>query len=238
MTTTPQHGHGPSCAATCDRGLRDHELANRQTICTPCVHVIGVWLREIPTQIIVLEGSRQRETTGASGGRTTYRTAPLPGRDDILNILGPAAWNDGIRDPYGQAARDQHGPLPIAGTLICWVRIITEQRRWNPPATLTPQALAAWLAHPRALDWASRQPWAGAMRDELHQLMRTIRDLTRLRPQRRPVPQPCPRCDSLTLVQTDHQLYIDCTTCEAMFTREELALAARITAAALDTGPA
>ncbi|MFB7115569.1 hypothetical protein [Streptomyces sp. NPDC056291] len=79
---------------------------------------------------------------------------------------------------------------------------------------------------------------AGALRDELHQLMRTIRDLTRLRPQRRPVPQPSPRCDSLTLVETDHQLYTDCTNCEAMITREELALAARITAATLDTGAA
>ncbi|WP_073946501.1 hypothetical protein [Streptomyces kebangsaanensis] len=240
MTTTAQHDHGPSCAAaTCHRSLRDRELANRQTICSPCAHVISVWLQEIPTQIIVLEGSRQRETTGAStGGRTAYRTAPLPGRDDILNILGPAAWNDGIRDPYGQAQHDQHGPLPIAGVLICWVRVISEERRWNPPATLTPQALAAWLGHPPVLDWAARQPWAGVMRDELHQLMRTIRDYTRLRPQRRPVPQPCPRCDSLTLVETDHQLYIDCTTCEAMYSREELALAARITAAQLEAGAA
>ncbi|MFJ2717439.1 hypothetical protein [Streptomyces sp. NPDC087437] len=238
MTTTPQHDQA-CAAATCDRHLRDRELASGQTICTPCVNVISVWLQEIPTQIIVLEGSRQRETTGAnSGGRTVHRTAPLPGRDDVLNVLGPAAWNDGIRDPYGDAHGDHHGPLSIAGTLIPWVRVITEERRWNPPTTLTPQALAAWLAHPRTLDWASRQPWAGDMRDELHQLMRTIRDITRLRPQRRPVPQPCPRCDSLTLVQTDHQLYIDCTTCETMYSREELALAARITAATLDTGAA
>ncbi|MFJ1650071.1 hypothetical protein ACIOC2_01385 [Streptomyces sp. NPDC088337] len=235
MTTTPQQAP-PCTAATCDRGLRDHELANAQTICTPCVHVISAWLREIPKQIIVLEGSLQRETTGAnSGGRTTHSTAPLPG-GNVLNLLGPAAWNDGIRDPYGQAHHDHHGPLPIAGTLICWVRTITEERRWNPPSSLTPQALAAWLAHPRVLDWASRQPWAGDMRDELHQLMRTIRGITRLRPQRRPVPQPCPRCDDLALVETDHQLYTECGSCKAMYTREELALAARINPATIEAG--
>ena len=238
MAATDTSPHTEPChAATCHRGLRDNELANRQTICTPCVHVIGVWLDEVPKQIIVLEGSRERETTGAStGGRVAIRTAPLPGRPDVLNLLGPAAWADGIRDPYGDARDDHHGPLPIAGVLIPWVRAISDERRWNPPASLTPQALAAWLAVPRVLDYASRRPWAGDMRDELHELMRTIHSITRLRPQRRPVPQPCPRCDSLTLVETDHQLYIDCLTCESMYTREELALAARITVASLDAG--
>ncbi|MFF9215593.1 hypothetical protein [Streptomyces viridosporus] len=240
MTTTAPH-HGPPCsAATCHRGLREHELTTGQTICSPCVHVIGVWLQvELPRQIIVLEGSRQRETTGASSsGRTAYRTAPLPGRDDVLNLLGPAAWSDGIRDPYGQAHADQHGTLPIAGILVPWVRTVCDERRWNPPASLGPQALADWLAHPPVLDYASRRPWAGDLRDELAELMRTVRAVTRLRPQRRPIPQPCPRCDSLTLVATDHQLYTDCETCESRFTRDELALAARITVATLKVGTA
>ena len=237
MTITPAPHHGPPCSAsTCHRSLRDTELANTQTICSPCVHAIGVWLQaELPRQVIVLEGSRQRETTGASsGGRTAHRTAPLPGRDDVLNLLGPAAWSDGIRDPYRQAHADQHGTLPIAGVLVHWVRLVCDERRWNPPASLAPQALAAWLAHPPVLAYASRRPWAGVLRDELAALMRTVRHVTSLRPQRRPVPQPCPRCDSLTLVATDHQLYTDCTSCAAMFTRDELALAARITVAAIE----
>lgn len=238
MDTTPTTGSsGPPCAAaTCHRDLRDTEQADGQTICTPCVHLMARWLQnELPRQLIVLEGSRHRETTGAStGGRTAYRTAPLPGRDDVLNLLGPAPWNDHVDDPYGQAPADQHGPVPIAGVLIPWARTIADALRWNPPATLTPLALATWLGRPRALDYASRQPWAGDLRDELAELMRTIRAVTRLRPQRRPVPQPCPRCEDLALVETDHQLYIDCTACESLFTREELALAARITAATLD----
>ncbi|MGA4896726.1 hypothetical protein ACPCAJ_02005 [Streptomyces griseoincarnatus] len=232
-TTTPTQ---PCAAATCHRDLRDNEQAGGHTICIPCVHLMARWLQnELPRQIIVLEGSRHRETTGASsGGRTAYRTAPLPGRDDVLNLLGPASWTDTTRDPYGQAPADQHGPVPIAGVLIPWARTIADERRWNPPATLTPIALSAWLGRPKVLDYASRQSWAGDMRDELAELMRAVRAVTRLRPQRRPVAQPCPRCEDLALVETDHQLYIDCTSCEAMFTRDELALAARITVATLE----
>ncbi|MFF8485192.1 hypothetical protein [Streptomyces antibioticus] len=225
-------------ATTClPRPLHDTEQATGQTLCTPCIHHIQAWMRELPLQITVLEGSRQRETTGTSGGRTVHRTAPLPGRADVLNLLGPAAWSDGIRDPHGDATADQHGQLPIAAVLIHWTRTITEARRWNPPASLAPRNLAAWLAHPPVLDWAARQPWAGIMRDELHDLMRTVRNTTSVRPRRRAVTQPCPRCDSLTLVATDHQLYTECGTCDGLFTREELALAARITYATLTTEP-
>ncbi|MDT7847230.1 hypothetical protein [Streptomyces justiciae] len=228
MTTPPT----PCAAATCSRTLRGTEIAAAQTLCAPCVDVIGVWLRELPLQITVLQGSRQRETTGVSAGaRTVHRTAPLPGRADVLNLLGPTAWAD-VHDPHG----DQHGQLPIAGVLIPWVRLIAEERRWNPPVSLAPEDLALWLAQPKPLAWACRRPWAGDLRDELDALMRTVRSTTALRPRRRAVPQPCPRCDSLTLVATDHQLYTDCSTCGSMYTRDELALAARIAVAALEGG--
>ncbi|MDX3455070.1 hypothetical protein PV396_24535 [Streptomyces sp. ME02-8801-2C] len=229
-------------AATCARTLLATELAAGQTLCTPCVDALRAWLgHEIPLQMTVLEGSRQRETTGsAAGGRTVHATAPLPGRADVLNLIGPAPWAYATRDPYGDAHGDQHGTLPIAGILTPWARLIAEESRWDPPASLTPQGLAAWLARPRPLAWASRRVWAGDYRDELHELMRTIRHTTRLRPQRRPITQPCPRCDSLTLVQTDHQLYTECTqdSCGGLFTRDELALAARLAVAALDTDAA
>jgi hypothetical protein len=218
----------PCAAATCQRTLRDYELDGEQTICTPCVSAIRTWLHEIPLQLVVIGGSRQRETVGAVGGSGT-RTPPLPGREDVLNLVGPSAWT-AVRDEHG----DQHGPVPIVGVLTGWVRLVGEERTWNGPAIVTPEALALWLGRDRVLDWVCRRPWAGEYRDELHALMRTIRSVTRLRPQRRPVPQPCPRCDSLTLVETDHEIYIDCGTCENRFTREELKLAARIATAAMD----
>lgn len=218
----------PCAATTCHRELRDHELDGEQTICTPCVSATRTWLHEIPLQLIVLGGSRQRETTGAAG-RAGTRTPPLPGRDDVLNLLGPAARST-VRDING----DQHGPIPIVGVLGSWVRIVCEERRWDGPDVVTPEALALWLGRARVLDWACRRPWAGEMRDEVHSLMRTIWGITRLRPQRRPVAQPCPRCDSLTLTETDHEVYVDCSTCESRFTRGELALGAVIAAAQLD----
>ncbi|WP_320784160.1 hypothetical protein [Streptomyces sp. CRN 30] len=235
--TTPLHqaaGPAPACAAaTCRRSLRDHELAAQQLLCGPCVHLIGVWLTaELPRQITVLEASRERETTGVSaGGRTVHPTAPLPGRADILNLLGPAAWDDTVRDPYGEAREDQHGAVPIAGTLTAWARVICDdERHWNPPTSTSPLALAAWLARPAILGWAARRPWAGDLHDELDSMMRTIRATTRISPRRRAVPQPCPRCDSLTLVETDHQLYVECSdeNCQALYTRDELAVAARL----------
>ena len=226
MTTATQTW--PCAAATCDRALHDYELDGEQTICTPCVSAIRAWLHEIPNQLIVLGGSRLRETVGGIGGRGTP-TAPLPGRDDVLNLLGPAAWTT-VHDDQG----DQYGAVPIVGVLGSWMRIVCEERRWNGPENPTEAALALWLGRERVLGWTCRRPWAGEYRDELHALMRTIRGITRLRPQRRPVPQPCPRCDSLTLVETDWETYIGCDTCESRFTREELALAARIATASMD----
>ncbi|MEV0477512.1 hypothetical protein [Streptomyces prunicolor] len=219
----------PCAATTCRRALLDHELDGQQTICTPCLSAVRTWLQEIPLQLVVLGGSRQRETTGTAGGRSTRITPPLPGRDDVLNLLGPAAWTT-VRDEH----RDQHGPTPIAGVLGSWVRIISEERTWDGPDIVTPEVLAQWLARERVLDWVGRRPWAGEYRDELHALMRTIRGITRLSPQRRPVPQPCPRCDTLTLIETDHEIYTDCSSCESRFTRDELKLAARIATAAMD----
>ncbi|MGP4112707.1 hypothetical protein ACTWP5_17580 [Streptomyces sp. 4N509B] len=64
------------------------------------------------------------------------------------------------------------------------------------------------------------------MHDELGDLMRAVRGITRVRPGRRPVPVPCPRCDALALVETDWQLYRECSECEALYTADELALAA------------
>jgi hypothetical protein len=218
----------PCAAATCQRELRDYELDGGQTLCTPCVSAIRTWLHEIPLQLVVLGGSRQRETVGGVGGRGTP-TPPLPGREDVLNLIGPAAWTD-VHDQHG----DQHGPIPIVGTLGAWVRIVCEERRWDGPEHPTAEALALWLAAPRPLDWACRRPWAGEMRDEIWGLIRTIRGTTQLRPQCRPVPQPCPRCDSLTLTKTDHEMYTVCSTCENRFTDDELKLAARITVASMD----
>ncbi|WP_338683894.1 hypothetical protein QD712_25700 [Streptomyces acidiscabies] len=223
----------PCAAATCTRTLYQSETDTGQQLCTPCIRAIHTWLAaELPLQITVLQGSLQRETTGQPSGRGT-RTAPLPGREDILNLLGPAAWGT-VRDRHG----DQTGTIPITGVLTGWIRLICEERRWDGPETATAQAYAAWLAHPPLLAWTARQPWAGEYRDELAGLMRVVRAATSVRAIRRPLDQPCPRCDGRALSRVDHQLYTECADCGAMYSPDELALAARIAVAGMDTAVA
>lgn len=212
---------------SCENRLRQEELESAMLACFPCIDRIRCWLEELPTQVIVLEGSRQRDVTGERG-RSGTRTAPLPGREEVLNLLGPAAWT-AVRDSFG----DQCGTTPIVGVLSGWVMFVCEQRRWNGPYAPTSENLAAWLAKPRVLDWMARQEAVAHMYRELAELMCAIRDITRVRPRRRAVCQPCPRCDALGLVETDHEAYTHCTLCESRFTRPELALAARITVAEL-----
>lgn len=205
---------------TCGRGLYAHEIDQAAAICGKCLRNMHGWLAELPAQLVVLRGSRQRETSDAPrvGGS---RTAPLPGRLDVLNLLGPHAPGD-ITDPRG----DQTGPLPIAGVLGSWVRLVVEERRLRGPHRPTTEQLAAWL-DPH-LPWAAGQPWAGEMHDEMQTMMRVIRGITSVRPRTRAIPRPCPRCDSLGLQERDHEAYIECGVCGSLFTPGDLALDAHL----------
>ncbi|MGW1492593.1 hypothetical protein [Streptomyces sp. NPDC002402] len=204
------------CLATrCTRELRDHETD--LYLCLPCVRMIRSWLAELPNQMLVLRASTQREITG-SPTRGGTKTPPLPGRLDTLNLCGPCAPGN-VHDPNG----DQDGPLPVAATLGSWVRLCCEELRLDPPLPATEEALASWLDE--RLSWLVRQPFAGEAHQELGDMMRVLRAITHVRPARRPVPRPCPRCSCLTLSETDWQPYIECgnADCEALWTQAELA---------------
>ncbi|MFJ8583658.1 hypothetical protein ACIRD2_03220 [Streptomyces sp. NPDC093595] len=210
--TTPQTW---LCAAgTCARELRPHELDTRQLLCDPCIRGITGWLRELPNQMIVLAASVQRETTGAPT-RSGSRTAPLPGRLDTLNLIGPAAPGT-VQDPHG----DQHGDLPVAATLGAWVRLVIEERHLNGPDRWSPADLATWLAPHTG--WAALQAWAGEYRDELWATIRAVRGITRVQPRTLPVSRPCPRCDELLLTHTDWDQYTRCSGCGSSYTPSEL----------------
>lgn len=202
-------------ASTCTRDLRDHEIAAAQLICDPCLHRMRGWLQSIPAQLFVLrEGSMQRETTGG-GGRSGTRTAPLPGRLDTLNLVGPAAAGT-VADPHG----DQCGDMPIAGILSSWVLLITEERPARPPRQQTEEALADWLV--RHLGWSSTQLWVDQLHDELHAMMAAIWRITALQPRTRAISRPCPRCDQLGLSQTDGDQWTRCGCCGTSYTTQEL----------------
>ncbi|MGW6946150.1 hypothetical protein ACWGHD_04405 [Streptomyces xanthophaeus] len=202
-------------AATCDRELRDHETAARQLLCDPCLHSMRGWLASIPNQMIVLrEGSMQREVSGGTG-RSGTKTAPLPGRLDTINLLGPWA-----AQPVPGNRDDQDDTPTIAEVLYGWVRVIQEERRTDGPLAVTEEALAGWLA--AQLGYAVQQPWAGEMRHELHGVMVSIWRITATAPRTHAISRPCPRCDHMTLSRTDHDLYTRCSTCGTSYTTQEL----------------
>jgi ribosomal protein S27AE len=208
----------PACCITehCTRELRTWETDAHMLICSPCLSHMRTWLQQIPAAMTVLrDGSMQRERTGITG-RSGTRTAPLPGRLDTLNLIGPAAHAD-IHDPHG----DQIGERPLVGVLGDWVRLICEERRLNGPDQWAETALATWLTG--QLGWASQQSWA----DELHAALRNmtwaIRGIARLDILTRPVSRPCPRCDMLSLTETDWDRYTRCGNCGTSYTQTELA---------------
>jgi hypothetical protein len=209
----------------CTRELRTWETDAHMLICNPCLGQMRTWLQQIPAALTVLrDGSMQRERTGQAG-RGGTRTAPLPGRLDTLNLVGPAATAD-VHDPHG----DQTGDRPIVGVLGDWTRLVCEERRLDGPDCWTETALAAWLQ--LHLGWASRQAWV----DELHMALRdmtwAIRGIARVDIRTRPISRPCPRCDQLALSQTDGDQYTRCGNCLSAFTTAELEIDAAIRAAA------
>jgi hypothetical protein len=199
----------------CQREIRDWETEARMLTCTPCLNRMRAWLQQIPAAMIVLrEGSMQRERTG-DAGRAGTRTAPLPGRGDTLNLVGPASYAD-IRDPHG----DQTGPRPIIGVLGDWTRLVCEERRLNGPAQWTETALARWLTG--QLGWAAQQSWSDELYAALSSMAWHIRGITRVEVRTRPISRPCPRCENLLLTHTDGDQYTRCSGCLSAFTQTEL----------------
>lgn len=204
----------------CVRDLRPYEVAGAQQLCDPCIHRARAILRSIPAALTILHGSMQRERSGDSG-RAGTRTAPTPGRLDVLNLVGPAAWGN-VHDPYGQAHADQCGDRPLTDVLGGWVRLVLEERHVDGPATWSPSALAGWLSH--QLTWVAGRDWGGECVSELQSLDRAMRGIMRIDVRTRAVPRPCPndRCQRLELTRTDHDAYTRCSACGTAWTDAEL----------------
>jgi hypothetical protein len=182
-------------------------------ICSPCLGQMRTWLQQIPAAMTVLrDGSMQRERTGTTG-RTGTKTAPLPGRLDTLNLIGPAS-NTEVR------GEDQEYTRPIIGVLGDWTRVVCLERHLNGPAQWTEPCLAAWLLP--HLGWVSTQVWADEIHRELNDMTWAIRGIVRIDIRTRPVSRPCPRCQSLLLTQTDGDQYTRCGGCLSAFTQAEL----------------
>ncbi len=220
MRTTLASGDTVHRCPTCKAGLRRPQETGRHA-CEACLRRLRDWLlAELPEQLDALRRSVVRDSTGGGPRVSTSPAAHIPGREDVLSLLGPFAPMDRIPDPDG----DQAGPLPLRGTLYRWVRRVRASRDLTGPATQREEELAAWLAEQVA--WCAEHEWITELYADLDSMMRTIRGITRLTPRRRPIAQPCPRCAVLGLVEEDWQTFRECTACGTRYSREELRLGA------------
>lgn len=162
----------------------------------------------------LLPGASPR-TGSTTGGRAT---APLPLREDILSLLGPA--------PRGQVRgtrEDQVGPMPMLAVLQDWAQhtarqyaIVNPAARW--PALGTIEECLDYLT--ARLPWACAQPWIADLASALDELRRQVRAITRTEPRTRHLLAPC-LCGAFGLVERDWADYIECTVCARLLTPEE-----------------
>jgi hypothetical protein len=140
---------------------------------------------------------------GRQGARVSgaTRTPPAPLVIHVASYLGPAAPGD-VRDLYG----DQDGIVPLAGTLAAWARIHAEEcDRFGYPRSGSIGALVAYLGRRDVLVWSVQQMWADEYAAEIHDAWRYLDGLAAIRPRRRALQLPCPRCGLLSLSQQDGQ---------------------------------
>lgn len=150
--------------------------------CETCRDTMRSGLLELAEQYTLLDAQPSQ-----SGGPKVSgtREAPLPGRLDVLNLVGPGAAN--VRDRHG----DQHGELPPLVWMQQWARDWRDNGA--PGDQLPPPALAdteEWLRH--RLDWAcDEHPAVDEFARELGQQVATLRAVNGERSDRITI-GPCP----------------------------------------------
>jgi len=190
-----------TCAA-CARTSETHT-------CIPCQARIRGLLAQLPEQFVYLAMSRQREQGGGGDGRSSKKLhAPLPGRLDTLNLIGPYA-RQSVTD-----AEDQVGPAPVLAVLETWCQVVTKERHLTPVRVHVSSLTDRLLTH---LGWIVEQTWVADFELELRELMRAVKGITRTEPRRVPLPVPCPSCEMLTLVREDHSGWAaECVMCSSV----------------------
>lgn len=176
--------------------------------CDGCRNRIRGMLAELPQQYVYLVASRQRDQ-GVSDGRSSRRLhPPTPGREDVLNLLGPAAKGSVM------TTEDQTGPTPVLELLLSWCDVVAEGRGLKPVRRHVTPVTARLTAH---LGWIVEQDWVADFEAEIRELLRIVRAVTRTEPRRVPLPVTCPRCEMLTMIREDHSGWAaECVNCPAM----------------------
>ncbi|MFI0939163.1 hypothetical protein [Streptomyces sp. NPDC021020] len=143
------------------------EHSGHQT-CARCFSRLKGMLESLPEQYVLLCMSHQPLKTGSDGRSPRALHAPLPGRLDVLNLLGPAARQ-------GVMNEDQSGPVPFLEVLAGWAEAVSEERRLTP-VRRNVTALVDRLT--RHLIWITEQTFAGDFFTEIEELLRVTRRIT------------------------------------------------------------
>jgi hypothetical protein len=182
--------------------------------CAACQGGLHAALTELRHQVPLLRASLQPGASPRTGATTGGRaSAPLPVREDVLSLLGPAPPGTvhGTRE-------DQTGPVPILAVLRDWCQAIAAEQRRAPPGLPTVEACTEYLAD--RLTWVCGREWVAQFHAELHGLLRTVRSITRSEPRTRLLPAPC-LCGAFALTERDWAEYITCAVCRRWLTREQ-----------------
>lgn len=162
--------------------------------CDRCRSRIRGLLAQLPEQYAYLCASRQRVQGGGGDGRSSTRLhAPLPGREDVLNLLGPAS-RQAVTD-----VQDQTGSAPFLEVLASWCAAVTEERSLTRVRKHVVAMTARLTAH---LGWICEQPWVTDFEEEIRDLVRTTQRITMTEPRKELLRGvTCPSCEGLTLVR-------------------------------------
>ncbi|MBZ6258909.1 hypothetical protein KVH22_25670 [Streptomyces olivaceus] len=141
--------------------------------CVACQSRIRGLLAQMPEQWTYLHMSREREQRGGDSRSSTRLHAPLPGREDTLNLMGPHA-RQSVTD-----AQDQVGPVPVLAVLESWCQVVTEERGLTPARVHVSSLTDRLLRH---LPWIVDQAWVADFELELRELMKAVKAITRPSP--------------------------------------------------------
>ncbi|MET7347443.1 hypothetical protein [Streptomyces mirabilis] len=162
--------------------------------CDRCQNGIRGLLSALPELYRALEGRRQRAQSGGGDGHSaTLLHAPLPGDEQVLNLLGPAS-RQAVTN-----ARDQTGETPFLALLESWCQALSEERAVDHVKRNVTAMTARLTAH---LPWICAQEWVADFAEEIGGLVYAVQKITMTAPKKQPLRGvTCPSCESLTLVR-------------------------------------
>jgi hypothetical protein len=161
--------------------------------CPRCFSSLSFMLASIPEEYVLLTLSYAPPSTGGDGRSSKAVHAPLPLREDALNLSGPASR----QDPADGA--DQVGPMPVLEVLASWVTVLNEERHLTAVRRNVVDLVDRLTKH---LGWIVKQAWVGDFYREVQETMKAIRKITLTEPQMVLLKGIfCPTCGRLGMVR-------------------------------------